>query len=185
MPAYKRWALGGKEILNNVETELHEYVIKEIEPQKILKQIISMFLAINDVWYLESHRALSNYVSDPESKILPDRYKVFCYLTRAERLRYMHHTVVGNFGLHKPINCSEIAFPPYGYVLTIDHNDIINQLTEITKFKYLEGVRNLNFKMYQLPTYMPFPLDYRTKDKIELDIERSIEEGNKNNETSS
>ena len=182
VPAYKRWATGGFQILKNKEFELHTYSIKEIEPQKILKQIISMFLAINGEWYLESYPELSNFVASKDSKELPDRYKVFCYLTRAENIRYMHHVVQGDFVTGKTINCSEIAFPPYGYVLTIDSEGQIQYLNNITEFKNLDKKINLNISMFQLSTYMPFPLDYRTKEQVEKEIEKGIQTIRKNKE---
>lgn len=175
VPAYKRWVTDGFEILQNKEFELHTYSIKEIEPQKILKQIVSMFLAINGEWYLESYPELANFVISNDSKELPDRFKVFCYLTRAENIRYMHHVVHGNFVTGNLINCSEIAFPPYGYVLTIDSGSQIQHLKNITEFKNLDKKMNLNIKMFQLSTYTPFPLDYRTKKQVEKGMEEAIQ----------
>ncbi|TQI71228.1 hypothetical protein JM79_2155 [Gramella sp. Hel_I_59] len=179
VPAYKKWVIGGFEILLDKEYHLHYYTIKQVEPLKILKQIISMFLAINDEWYLDAYSELSTFVSDKESKILPDKFKVFSYLTRAEEIRYMHHVVKGNFKTGIPINCSEIAYPPYGYVLTIDSEQEIDKLNNITSFKNFDKPMDLNFKMFQLSTYMPFPLDYRTKSEIEIGIESNIKFRNK------
>ena len=180
VPAYKRWVTGGFEILENIEFKLHTYSIKEIEPQKILKQIISMFLAINGEWYLKSYPELSEFVASKESKELPDRFKVFSYLTRAENIRYMHHVVKGNVITGNPINCTEIAYPPYGYVLTIDSANKIQYLNNITEFKNLNKKMDMNINMFQLSTYMPFPLDYRTKEQIEKGIEEGIETIRKN-----
>lgn len=176
VPAYKRWVQGGFEILKNAEFYSHKYVIKEIEPLKILKHIISMFLAINGEWYLESYPELADFVSKPESKSLPDNYKIFSYITRAEKLRYMGHVMHGNLALGTSINCSEIAFPPYGYVLTIDFGDKIQYLNDITKFKEFDLTQKTDLKinMFQLPTYIPFPLDYRTQKQVEKDIEKNV-----------
>ncbi len=175
VPAYKRWVTGDFEILVDKEFHLHNYKIKQIEPLKILKQIISMFLAINDDWYLDAYPELSNFVSDKETKILPEKFKVFAYLTRAENIRYMNHVVKGNLRSGKPINCSEIAFPPYGYVLTIDSEEQIKNLNNITSFKNFDEPLDLNFRMFQLSTYMPFPLDYRTKIEVENEIDKNID----------
>ena len=180
VPAYKRWVTAGFEILQNKEFELHTYSIKEIEPQKILKQIVSMFLAINGEWYLKAYPKLSEFVVNKDSKELPDRFNIFSYLTRAENIRYMHHAVHGNFETGITINCSEIAYPPYGYVLTIDSENKIPKLTNITDFKNLNKKIDLNIKMFQLPTYMPLPLDYRTKAQVEKGIEEGIQSIRKN-----
>lgn len=174
--AYKRWVQGGFEILKNTECYHHNYLLREVEPLKIFKHIISMFLAINGEWYLESYPELAEFVSNPKTRTLSSRFRVFTYLTRAEKLRYMGHVAHGNFALGTSIKCSEIAFPPYGYVLTIDFEGPIEFLNDITKFKDFEinMTKNLKINMFQLPTYMPFPLDYRTKDQLEKDIEKNI-----------
>ncbi|MBD0822791.1 hypothetical protein [Aestuariibaculum marinum] len=181
VPAYKRWVTGGFEILLDREFYLHKYTIKQIEPLKIMKQIISMFLAINGDFYLDAYPELSEFVSNKETRTLPDKFKVFAYLTRAENIRYVNHMVKADFKGGQPINCSEIAFPPYGYVLTIDSEDKIKYLNNITSFKNYDGALDLNFSMFQLSTYMSIPLDYRTKTEVESQIEDSINFIKKNN----
>jgi len=177
VPAYKRWVQGGFEILIDTEFYHHKYEIKEVEPLKILKQIISMFLAINGEWYLEAYPELADFVSNPGNKNLPKKYRVFTYMTRAEKVRYMHHVTKGSLSTGISINCTEIAFPPYGFVLTMDFDGEINFLNEITKFKQYDFNKktDLTVGMFQLPTHTPFPLDYRTKEKVEVDIEDGIQ----------
>ena len=178
VPAYKNWAIGGMQLLNKKqEYGLHGYTIKEIEPLLVIKHIISMFLAINKEWFLESFPELASFLNSPESRDLPDKYRVFMYLTRAERFRYMHYCVHGDFKAGTTV-CSEIAFPPYGYVMTFDFKGTIpylNEITDFKKFNYNQKT-SLNMVTYQLPTYMPFPLDYRSENKIENDIEKSLKE---------
>ena len=179
VPAYKDWAIGGMQLLNKKEEYgLHSYTIKEIEPLKIIKHVISMFLAINGEWFLKSFPELSSFLNSPETKELPDKFRVFTYLTRAERFRYMHYSAYGDFKTGTTTVCSEIAFPPYGYVLTFDYKGKISFLNEITDFKKFDNNQKASVKMvtYQLPTYMPFPLDYRSENKIENDIENSLKE---------
>ena len=89
----------------------------------------------------------------------------------------MHHVTKGNLFTGVSINCTEIAFSPYGCVLTIDFDGEINFLNDITKFKEYDFNKktDLAVSMFQLPTYMPFPLDYRKKEEVEVDIEDGIE----------
>lgn len=169
--AYSRWVQGGTEILKNVEYCIHRYMISDVEPLKILKQVISMFLAINDNRFSESNPELSQFVTNYESKSLPSKYRVFTYLTRAEKFRYIKSMIKGdlNKGL---IKCSEIAFEPYGFVLTTDYRGSFDEFYEITDFKNYDFNRhNLELVIYQLPTYLPLPLDYRTKKELDYDIE--------------
>lgn len=179
VPAYKNWAIGGMQLLNKKEEYgLHGYTIKEIEPLKVIKHIVSMFLAINQDWFLKSFPELASFLNSPESNKLPEKFRIFTYLTRAERFRYMHYSAHGNFKTGTTTVCSEIAFPPYGYVMTFDYKGKISYLNEITDFKKFDHnlKTSLNMVTYQLPTYMPFPLDYRSENKIESDIENSLKE---------
>lgn len=184
--AYRNWVVGGAQLLNKEkEHGLCSYTISNIEPLKVLKHIISMFLAINGEWFLESFPDLVSFVSDKDSTNLPERYRIFMYLTRAEKFRYMHYAVNGNFKTGIITNCSEIAFPPYGYVLTFDFEGRLNFLNEITNFKKfrVDDEGTLKMVTYQLPTYMPFSLDYRSESQIEDDIDKSekqLEELKKN-----
>lgn len=177
VPAYSIWAEGGMFILNKQsEYGLHGYTIKGVQPLNILKQIISMIIAINDDWFLDSFPELISFVKDPYSNELPSKFRVFMYLTNAERFRYMHYNVHGNLTNGEIIPCSEIAFPPYGYVLAFDFEGNINYLNEITDFKKFQYNHSCDLKMinYQLPTHMPFALDYRSEKKIVLDIDKSL-----------
>lgn len=177
VPAYKNWVIGGAQLLNiGYEYGLVEYTIKEIEPLKVIKQIISMFLAINQESFLESSPELHLFLNSPETKTLPERYRIFMYLTRAESYRYMPFVVTGNFKTGITTACTEIAFPPYGYVLTFDFKGKISFLNEITYFSTYEYNQKTSLDMvtFQLPTYMQFPLDYRSENKIETDIENTI-----------
>jgi len=134
--AYKDWATGGVQLLNKEqEYGLHGYTIKNIEPLKVLKHIISMFLAINGEWFLKSFLDLVSFVSSAENTELPDRYRVFMYITRAERFRYMQFVAQRDIKTGTITKCTEIAFPPYGYVLTFDYDGTIPFLNEITNFK--------------------------------------------------
>lgn len=76
--AYKDWAIGGMHLLNKKqEYGLHGYRIVQIEPLKVIKHIISMFLAINKEWFLESFPELTSFVNSPQSQELPNKYRVF------------------------------------------------------------------------------------------------------------
>ena len=143
--------------------------IKELELLKILKQIVSMFLSINDYQFSRTFIELVDFVNSPESNDLPEKFRIFCYLNSEGSLRHLPLGVEGNFISNISIACSEICFPPFGCVLTIDFNGKIDGLTEITNFKNcpLDKKSNLSLGIYKLPAISPFHLDYRGKEQIE------------------
>lgn len=172
VPAYKRWVLTGREILMDTELYLHKYIVHKIEPQKIIKQIISMFLAINEEWFSIEYNKLRELVNDSNSIEFPEKYNIFFYLTQAENIRFSSFMIHGNLSSGNTFKCSEIVFPPYGYVLTIECPKEISKLTNITSFKSYEGEVDFEFNTFQLPTHLTFPLDYKTKEEIEKSIEK-------------
>jgi len=135
-----------------------------------------MFIAMNDEWYLSEYPELAEFVKDPKSTFLPDKYRVFLYLNNEGKYRYAKHTTSSHPGLGI-LNSTELAFPPFGYVLTFNFNHDINKFVNITSFKEFsyDNVVDLQLGLYKLPTYLPFPpLDYRSKQKIEQDIQEGL-----------
>jgi hypothetical protein len=172
---YMRWVNAGVKLLADTEFAACYFEIFEIQPLPILKQIVSMFLAINDKHFLESFPELSQFVLDKEQNKLPEKFKIYTYLTRAERIRYMHYSAQGDLRTGGVIQCSELAYPPFGYVLTFNSSIPHTYLNNITSFKEYSFNSTESFKMtlVQLPTYTIFPLDYRGKEELNSDIEKA------------
>ena len=174
--SYENWVLSGVEVLSKYNYDFFRYIALQQSPLKVLKQIISMFLAMNDEWYLKEYPELSAFVKDPFSKNLPSKFNVFLYLNNEGQYRYSKHFVISQPGLGI-FNATELAFPPFGYVLTFDFNQEIDRLLNITNFKNaaLDSTIDLELGLYKLATYLPFPpLDYRTKNEIGKEIEAAI-----------
>nr|MBI1231531.1 hypothetical protein [Cytophagales bacterium] len=173
--AYERWIESGVQVMTNFNVDYFKYIALKQEPLRILKQILSMFIGMNDDWYSQAYPDLIAFVRDPKSNYLPERYRVFAYLNNEGQYRYIKHCVVSTPTLGI-INLSELTFPPFGYVLTFDFNHNIHSFANITYFKNykLGEVIDIDISIFKLPTILPFsPLDYRTKDKINMDINAS------------
>ena len=71
---------------------------------------------------------------------------------------------------------NELTFPPFGFVLSMDPNYLF-PLTEITHFKNLEESYKdeVHFELLNLPTHLPFPVDYRTQEEIDETIRKNKE----------
>jgi len=173
--AYQKWAIAGQQILSQGEFGPNvRYQIIEQEPSKVIKQILSMFLAINADWYRKAYPELVAFVKDPNSKDLPEKYKLYVYLNKEGKPRYAQHAAqyTGELGA---INCTEIAFPPFGYLLTFDYQPGISFLTNITTFKDHDGPEEIAIGLNVLPTHLPFiALDYRTREQLEIEIAEQV-----------
>lgn len=174
--SYQKWVLTGKELFQKYTFTSAHYTALSQEPLKIIKQILSMFLAINGEWYLKAYPEIAEFVKNPNSNELTERYRIFSYLNNEGNIRYCKHSVFYSAQLGEPVNCSEIAFPPYGYILTIDFDkrlSLVNELTYLKSYKANETI-DLKIMMNKLPTYSHIPFDYRTKEKFSSDLEKGI-----------
>lgn len=173
---FKEWTYVGRQMLNEGDFKTYEYDIHNVSPSKVIKQVLSMFLAINDLWFSETHKEISQFVLDPKSTELPDKYKVYMYLTKGPHFRHSPVTwsgslVTGNINITM---LSEVSFPPYGYVLTID-STVNKPLAEITNFsKAPSDLRTtLNCSIPRHDVNILLPIDFRSKDEIKNALDNS------------
>ncbi len=156
-----------KKDLNAFELTMHNF-----RALYVIKQIVSMFFAINDETFSKNNRDLAAFVLDSKSNILPKRFRLFNYINTEGQLRYLSFMLQGSLTSNNYVLGSEIAFPPLGYVMTVDFNGKLPYHQEITSFVKSEGADEISFdfKIYRLPTYLPFLLDYRDRDTIQKAI---------------
>jgi hypothetical protein len=157
------------ELAKRTASNFFEIEMYDFEGLKVLKQTIAMFLAMNSVEFSQNNRELAEFLLDKETNSLPDKYRIFIYLNSEGQLRNIPLMITGNFENGLSVADTEIAFPPLGHVLTINFNGNLPFHHEITQFKYtaLGEKRSEIFKVFRLPTYLPFLLDYREKEFIE------------------
>jgi hypothetical protein len=173
--AYTDWVKCGFLILKS-NAQVYNITIEGIEPLKIIKQIFSMFISMEDELCYKRHKELCEFVRNPVLNDLSEKYQIHTYLNKEGTVVYKPPMVTANLKSHISILCSEFTFIPYGYVMTIDHNNPIPRLTNITTFKNYklnEKVEVTIDGIHLLPNYLPFVLDYRTKEEIIETIRQS------------
>jgi hypothetical protein len=76
---------------------------------------------------------------------------------------------------------SEIAFPPFTYVLSLDSDPPDQRLVDITFFAHFRynDWRDTPLRLPILPVYTPFPGDYRSRDQTKAEFQADIESMNK------
>lgn len=141
-----------------------------IYPLKVIKQIICMFFSVNSLDFRKKQPYLVKFVLNPELSYLPPEIKVYTYVMTGTTSRQsgISGILSVNNGSNNPILLSEIAFPPLGYVLTIDSKPPDKRLFDITHFSryaYNEWLP-VFLKLPVLPVHLYFPGDYRTKEEI-------------------
>ena len=142
-------------------------------PLAIIKQIITMFFSVNVDTFCEANPELVHFVLDKEKKFLSPKYRIYVYYNITGRFRFSG--IVGQMQLadkygtmSKPRLMSEITYPPFGYLMTIDSETPDMRLVEISHFSrhdYNE-FRVMTMKFPVLPTHTFYPGDYRTKEEV-------------------
>lgn len=113
------------------------------KPLNVLKQILTMFLAIDHSGYLRDDKNLVEFILEKENKSLPDKYQIYLYITISKHKRLFGiqwNNLNGTFNAH-----SEITFNPFGYFLAIDSPPPIETMTNITQFKDYNFNENTHF----------------------------------------
>lgn len=131
--SFKRFAhLGSYAMTERVWSSDHIIGEYAIRPLNILKQILVMFMSIDQSGRLLHYPGLNSYVLDKKSKNFPNGLRVCLYHTINFKTRngWCATNYNGQF-----IEMGEITFPPFGYLYSID-NKISNELlVEITNWQ--------------------------------------------------
>jgi hypothetical protein len=163
------WCRQGMELLQRARGRPSLYYPYNIYPLPILKQIVTMFFSVEPENFRLYHRELVRFVLNREAKYLPPRYRFFVYYNIEGQPRLMGGAFIGDLHRGEIRNISEITYPPFGYVMTIDSPPTDDRLVEITHFARYEYDRatQVTLRLPTLPTHLPkLPGDYRTKEEI-------------------
>ncbi len=104
-----------------------------IKPMNIIKQVFTMFLALDRMGYLKSYKDLVEFVLNRNSTQIPKKFNVYMFSTLSSTKRMIGYTFcaspnIGNGGW------SEINFPPFGFILTDGCKPPKECMVDITEF---------------------------------------------------
>lgn len=169
VPDYFKMTQIGKAFFINKEFTKVTFSTKEISPLRFLKQIISMFICLNDSQFTDNEPELLSFLKNTSENNLPEKYRVFMYVNYIGKIRNLTGMYTNHYGL-----VNELTFPPFGFVLSIKSNKQF-PLTEITHFKNfdLSYKDEVKYELFNLPTHLPFPIDYRRMEEINESIRKS------------
>lgn len=168
------WCYQGLGLLQRTGCRPSLIHLNYVFPLSIIKQIATMFFSINMDQFRLANPDLEAFVLDRDRKYLPPRYRFFVYFAADGR-----HRAVGTSGmLHIESGVihvmTELAYPPYGYLLVFDGAPPDNRLFEITHFARYDyrQFEVMELRLPVLPTHTSFPGDYRSKEQIFRDAAR-------------
>lgn len=149
--------------------------IVSIYPLRVIKQIVSMFFSLNHAQFSQTNPSLVNYILHRDSMTLDKKIRIYAYYTEIGRVRYIANNILGDFAENKTYHLSEIAFPPIGFVMSMEGGKPDKRLTDITWFTSYKYDEQINFEQNfnLLPTYLQVICDYRTKDEIKAALKEA------------
>jgi hypothetical protein len=148
----------------------------DIYPLAIIKQIVSMFLSINSLAFRDKYVDLVGFVLDPRARNLHPRYAIYIYFNHEG----MHRATPISVKLDLKTSTmehlgtrlmTEISYPPFGYLMTVDSQPPNAEVVDITFFSSCAYEQQRTLSM-QYPVYLThtfFPGDYRSIAEIARD----------------
>ncbi|MHB8369358.1 MAG: hypothetical protein ACYDBP_06640 [Leptospirales bacterium] len=137
-------------------------------PLRVIKQIATMVFSANSENFHKIHPELQKFTLNKYVKNLSPRYHFFLYFNHTGRKRMVGNAAMINIATKNPTYISEITFPPFGYVFTIDSLPSDKRLLEISHFSNynFDQKTNLYLEVPVLPTITQYPGDYRTEKEV-------------------
>ena len=174
------WSCTGMEFLmksTGHPSGKHSY---RLRPLPVLKQIAAMMFSVNASYFQAEHPDLVNFVLNKERTHLSPDYRFFVYFSTTDVYRMCGTSIQGRFSADfsrmKIFELSEIAFVPFGYIMTYKSDPPENRLCEITPFadfaykEYKEIALNIPL----LPVHTIYPGDYRAPGQIREDWAKGV-----------
>lgn len=151
-----------------------------IFPLRIIKQIITMVASVEGEHFSQSDSELTTFVLDRDRRYLAPHYRVFLYFNLEGVRRRVGRgvTKVHLFDSFRTQQVVEVSHFPFGFVFTSDGTRPADNLVEITHFSRYEYdvFEVIQLQLPDLPTHLGIPLDYRSREEIEEQARRSLEE---------
>jgi len=149
-----------------------------IYPLRVIKQIIAMFFSVNSPNFREKVSYLEKFILDKYTRHLPPDIRVYAGCTISGYSRSAGATGILDASGHFPQTYifSEIAFPPFIFVLTLDSPCPDGRLVDISEFASYgyDAERSFDMQLPVLTIQSAYPTDYRTKQEITKAAEAAL-----------
>ena len=164
--SFADWCYQGRDILQRSEGKPTLYHASYSYPLRIIKQIATMFFTACGAKFASLNQELVRFVLNPKLTGLSTKYRFYTYYNLEGRLRLSNIVGLIDTNTGKTSIMSEITFPPFGYVMSLDSTPHDSQLVEISYFSQYgyDELASISRRFPVLPTHMPTPGDYRPYD---------------------
>lgn len=153
------------------------FTLHYLLPLRILKQIVTMFFSVNDEnAFRQAFPELVEFVLNKDKRYLPPKFRFFVYFNPGDRFRYSGLSARADLDTGKVNTLTEISYPPFGYVMTVDSeppDDRLLEITHFSRYRY-QDFKVMDLKPPVLPTATYWPGDYRTREEVRQQAAESI-----------
>jgi hypothetical protein len=169
-PSYGYWVRQAARALVQSSFAPSVAISFDVFPLRVLKQIACMFLSANSPRFQDVQTDLVRFVINQHALGFPSHLRIYAYCTTSDRSRQAGVTGVLNMegGALRHHVFSEISFPPFGYLLTIDSDPIDSRLVDISQFGTFpyDQRATLTIPLRRLTVFTPFPGDFRSREEV-------------------
>jgi hypothetical protein len=129
-------------------------------PARFTKQMVAMLLAINDPSLGDDHPELRAFVHDRDAQ-LPEKYRLYLSIFDRDVARSAgRYTALRGADTSSPhaFDATELSYPPYTYVLTIDEQpeeERLGAVTRLAAYGYGERVPEVELNLPLNWTLLP------------------------------
>lgn len=176
--AYAEWAyqgfyLGGfTKIAPSLAYPFH------IFPLRIIKQIVCMFFSTNGPQFQSVYEELVKFVLNKHIRYIQPNIRIYAGYNLSNKIKQSGLTTKASLQPSvNPIIFSEIAFPPWIYIMTLNSSPPDKRLIDITFFSrygYNEW-KDVVLQVPILPMNTWLPGDFRNKDEVIIDYLKNVE----------
>lgn len=142
----------------------------KIYPLRIIKQIFTMFISINNPRFTDAHPELRKFLLNEKARGLPTKnYALYIFLL--ENLSTKHIGVFAAGGSKGVRVASELLSLPYGFILEFNpkfNEPSPNIITWANQFDHNQCI-DLSLELPIRESHTWVPLDYRSREKIMVD----------------
>lgn len=173
--AFVSWTKQGFDWLDRVHGEKMLNLPYYIKPLNVLKQVMTMTMAMSAEASINAHRELRRFILNPKQMYMPSDYRAFVYFGLKGQLRFNSGmAILDTKGGGSDFIVAEVALPPFGYCITrpvgknksLAESKGLYDITWFSRFRLNEWTQ-IHLRIPTRETNFPSPLDYRNMQGVE------------------
>jgi hypothetical protein len=149
--------------------------IEGVRPLAMIKQVITMLLAVNDVEFAVRHPDLRAFVLDRDRTGLHD-VQIYLALYLGPVVRFVGISGKANLETSEAFILSEVAYPPFSYVASFEEPPPLLNAGNVTGFAEVPYTTRATAEIELIVGFghTPLPADFRTAAQVERDRKQNI-----------